>query len=120
MTKAQEIAWLDRAIAELGPHTYLGATLADQRHAIAANIANDFPALDLDDCYRTRTALLTERTALEKETWAQRDELDRLKAVAANLTGQIHELERKRHESVRHLRTAAQAALDDLRCFATA
>ena len=55
MTKQQEIAWLDHAIATLGPHTYLGASLGDQREAIIGNIRNDVPALELQYLYSNST-----------------------------------------------------------------
>jgi hypothetical protein len=41
MTKAQEIAALDRFIAQLGPHSYLGPWLADNRVGIVADIQSD-------------------------------------------------------------------------------
>jgi hypothetical protein len=43
MTKTAEIAALDRFIARLGPHSYLGPWLADNRDAIVADIQNDLP-----------------------------------------------------------------------------
>ena len=41
MTKAQEIAILDRAIAQLGPQSYLGPWLTESRLSIVADITND-------------------------------------------------------------------------------
>jgi hypothetical protein len=41
MTKDLEVAALDAFIAKLGPHTYLGPWLADQRDAIVRDIATD-------------------------------------------------------------------------------
>lgn len=41
MTKDLEVAALDAFIAKLGPHTYLGPWLADQRDAIVRDIVND-------------------------------------------------------------------------------
>jgi hypothetical protein len=47
VTKTNEVAALDRFIAELGPHSYLGPWLADQRDAIVADIAKDWPVTPL-------------------------------------------------------------------------
>jgi len=46
MTKAQELAALDRFIAQLGPHSYLGPWLADNRLDIERDITSDC-AIDL-------------------------------------------------------------------------
>jgi len=43
MTKTAEIAALDRFIAQLGPHSYLGPWLRDNREAIVADITGDLP-----------------------------------------------------------------------------
>ena len=43
MTKQQEIAVLDSMIAKLGPNSYLGPWLADNREAIVSDINNDLP-----------------------------------------------------------------------------
>jgi ornithine cyclodeaminase/alanine dehydrogenase-like protein (mu-crystallin family) len=43
MTKHIEIATLDKFIAVLGDHSYLGPWLADNREAIVASIGNDHP-----------------------------------------------------------------------------
>lgn len=42
MTKAQELAALDKFIALLGPSTYLGSYLADNRGTIERDINSDF------------------------------------------------------------------------------
>ena len=41
MNKTDEVAALDAFIAKLGPNTYLGPWLADQRDEIVRDIAND-------------------------------------------------------------------------------
>ena len=41
MTKASELAVLDGAIAQLGPHSYLGPWLTSVRAEVVANIASD-------------------------------------------------------------------------------
>ena len=43
MTKTAEIAALDKFIAQLGPASYLGPWLRDNRAAIVADIQNDLP-----------------------------------------------------------------------------
>jgi lambda repressor-like predicted transcriptional regulator len=43
MTKQQEIAALDKFIAQLGTDSYLGPWLRDNRVAIVADIKNDLP-----------------------------------------------------------------------------
>lgn len=47
MTKAQEIALLDKTIAAFGPHSYLGPWLAENRASIIADINNDFQPMCL-------------------------------------------------------------------------
>lgn len=42
MTKDQELAVLDRAIAELGRNSYLGPWLAEVRHEVERDVRNDF------------------------------------------------------------------------------
>jgi hypothetical protein len=43
MTKQNELAWIDRAITELGPHSYLGPWLSENRHDLISDITADLP-----------------------------------------------------------------------------
>jgi hypothetical protein len=47
MTKQQEITALDAFIAKLGPNSYLGPWMADQRESIVADIHSDLPVAPL-------------------------------------------------------------------------
>jgi hypothetical protein len=82
LSKSDEIAWLDRAIAELGPQTYLGATLADQRLAIVADIRADLPPLQFAEL---RAEEQKARASLQNTYAATREAVADLEKVRAEL-----------------------------------
>jgi cell division septum initiation protein DivIVA len=85
MTKQQEIAALDRFIAQLGTASYLGPWLADNREAIVADIKNDLSVSPLlpGAAHKVSAQLLadarTQSTALVE---AAREQADALRAQA--------------------------------------
>jgi len=86
MTKQQEIAVFDKAIAALGPDSYLGPWLAEVRSEVESNIRSDFfPQVTLKDAAASVTAIIdaakegagkivadAERKALDIENSAKR------------------------------------------------
>jgi uncharacterized protein YukE len=93
MTKQQEIEWLDKTIRTLGESTYIGATLADQRESIIADIRNDIAPLQLAwlrksevearALYHDASKSLTEKT---RELEALRASIDCAKRQLQNLS----------------------------------
>jgi len=68
MNKTDEVAALDAFIAKLGPHTYLGPWLADQRDAIVRDIATDIlpsPMLP-STAYRRAAQIVADATVAAK------------------------------------------------------
>ena len=78
MTKQEEIAWLDHAIATLGPHTYLGSTLADQRESIIADIRNDIGPLRLAELRKAQTDASIAAHEAEKRLYSLNADLTRV------------------------------------------
>ena len=95
MTKAQEIEWLDRAIAELGTDTYIGATLSDQRNAIVADIRNDIGPLKLTWLYNEQMKEREAHRAIEKTTIEARA---RLIGIEGNIDLATHRFNRVKEE----------------------
>ena len=64
-TKAEEIEWLDEAIKWLGPSSYLGPWLAENRGRIVQDLTSDFaPTIMLPgEAYRKGTEMLRETKA---------------------------------------------------------
>lgn len=115
MTKAQELAWLDHAIKELGPHTYLGGSFIDQRASIEANILNDFPAIDIAHCHQDQMRLRADIRELEKEHIERTNQARALDERKETLESQIRELEGRKQDRVRNLHATALDALMNLR-----
>jgi hypothetical protein len=80
MTKHIEIATLDKFIAVLGDHSYLGPWLRDNRAAIVADIGNDHPVNILLPGAAQREA---ERIVREA-----REEAERTRALASEQANQ--------------------------------
>lgn len=61
-TKADEVAWLKRAIAHLGPNSYLGPWLAENAGRIEQDLLSDFAPTPLPpgEAYRQGTEMLAE------------------------------------------------------------
>ena len=78
MTKQEEIVWLDKAIAHLGPHTYLGGTLADQRESIIADIRNDIGPLRLAELRKAQTDASIAAHEAEKRLYSLNADLTRV------------------------------------------
>jgi hypothetical protein len=112
MTKTAEVAALDRFIAELGPHSYLGPWLADQREDIVTDISRDVLPTPLLPSAAWRKAAQIVADARESAT------------VITNLaTEQANNLrvrtqtacDQQRHEVADGIVRAAQRAADVLR-----
>jgi len=85
MTKTNEVAALDRFIAELGPHSYLGPWLADQRDAIVRDIACDILPSPLlpSSAYRKADAILADaRESAKVITDLASDKAERIRREA--------------------------------------
>ena len=85
MTKASELAVLDEAIAQLGPHSYLGPWLKSVRAEVDANIRSDFAptmlpseararAKDIEQAAKDRAQEIIDQA--EKTATARRKETD--------------------------------------------
>lgn len=99
-TKTTERQWLDAAIRDLGPHSYLGPWLAEYRDALVAAIDQDLPPeAPLPSVARQEGAALLA---------AARDEADRLTRQAREhaqglLDGTREQIRELRENARRHL-----------------
>ena len=98
-TKEEEAAWLDRAIAALGPQSYLGPWLTENRDSIVSGILSDTLAyVEPPRVAYTRAVTLIEEAKAEAVAIIRRasDQADRELAVTR---GRIEvELSRGRRE----------------------
>jgi len=110
MDKASEILWLDNAIKQLGPDTYLGATLADQRNAIVADIRNDIGPLKLTWLYNEQIRERAAHTSIEKQTTEARAALALVNQKIEEATYRFDHIKKELNKGIAALRSAANFA----------
>ena len=106
MLKSQEIAWLESAIETLGPDSYIGATLFDQRELIERDIQNDIFPLQIK---RLRADEHAQREATRKAQKELEDLKEELRKVQGEIRSERIMLEaskKARQESIEQIQTA--------------
>jgi septal ring factor EnvC (AmiA/AmiB activator) len=111
MNKDEEIEWLDNAITTLGPNSYLGITLKNQRDAIVRDIRCDILPLRFDVIREEQRATDAE---MSRARQAIKTAQERLAALESQITEKNRKINQLEHLTKTHLTTLKEKAKETL------